>query len=120
MAATAALHPEAAVPGENAIEQVEVVAGDPPVKVAAAALLNHPCVKLKTILPLVIGTFVWVVNARVKVPAAFAVAPGTRSAATEAAAVPLPLAVPPTVIAGTEPEAGVSMMAPPLVVVQAM
>ena len=86
---------------------MQVVAGDPPVKVAAAAVLNHPCVKLKTALPLVIGSVVAVVNARVKVPVV--VAPGTRSAATEAAAVPLPLALPPAVIAGTEPEPAVSM-----------
>ncbi len=115
MSATAAVHPAAALPAVNAIEQVEVVAGDPPDKVAAAAPLNHPCVNLKMILPLVIGTFVWVVNARVKVPVV--VAPGTRSAATEAAAVPLPLALPPAVIAGTEPEPGVSMITPAAVAV---
>ena len=92
-------------------EQVQVVAGDPPAKVAAAAVLNHPGVKLKTNLPPVVGRAVAVVNARVKVPVV--VAPGTRSAATEAAAVPLP----PAVIAGTEPEPAVSMITPVAVAV---
>ena len=96
-------------------EQVEVEAVDPTAKVAAAAVFNHPGVKLKTALPLVIGSVVVVVNARVEVPVV--VAPGTRSAATEAAAVPLPLALPPAVIAGTEPEPAVSIITPPEVVV---
>jgi len=106
----AAVHPEAALPATKDRAQVEVVAGDPPVKVAAVAVLNHPPVKLNTTLPLVIGRAVAVVNARVKVPVV--VAPGTMSAATEAAAVPLPLALPPAVIAGTEPEPAVSMTTP--------
>ena len=111
-------HPVAGVNEvKDRAEQVQVVAGDPPAKVAAAAVLNHPGVKLKMILPPVIGTFVWVVNARVKVPEVDAVAPGTRSAATEAAAVPLPLALPPAVIAGTEPEPAVSMITPAAVAV---
>jgi len=96
-------------------KQVQVVAGDPPVKVAASAVLNHPCVILNTMLPLVIGRAVAVVNARVKLPVV--VAPGTRSAATEAAVVPLPLALPPAVIAGTEPEPAVSMITPAAVAV---
>ena len=109
-------HPVAGVNEvKDRAEQVQVVAGDPPAKVAAAAVLNHPGVKLKTTLPPVVGRAVAVVNARVKVPVV--VAPGTRSAATEAAAVPLPLALPPAVIAGTEPEPAVSMTTPVAVAV---
>jgi hypothetical protein len=44
-------------------EQVQVMAGDPTAKVAAAAVLNHPCVNLNTTFPLVIGSVVAVVNA---------------------------------------------------------
>ena len=95
-------------------EQVEVVAGDPPTKVAAAAVLKYPGVKLKMILPMAIRTVVVVVNARVKVPVV--AAPGTRSAATEAVAVPLPPAVPPAVIDGTVPEPKVSIKTPNKVV----
>ena len=92
-------------------EQVEVVGGDPPVKVAAPAVLKYPGVKLKTILPMAIRKIVEVVNARVKVPTV--AVPGIISAATEAVAIPLPLAVPPAVIDGTVPEPAVSMITPP-------
>ena len=116
MSTPGAGHPLAGVNEvKDRAEQVQVVAGDPPVKVAAAAVLNHPAVKLKTTLPPVVGRAVAVVNARVKVPVV--VAPGTRSAATEAVAVPLPLALPPAVIAGTEPEPAVSMITPVAVAV---
>lgn len=116
VAATAAEHPVAALPDvKSRAEQVEVVAGDPPDSVAAAAVLKYPGVKWKMILPLVIGSVVAVVNARVKVPVV--VAPGTRSAETEAAADPLPPAVPPAVIAGTAPEPAVSIIIPAAVVV---
>jgi hypothetical protein len=93
-------------------EQVEVVAGDPPVKVVAAAPLKYPCVKLEVILPVVIGAVVAVVNARVKIPVV--VASGTRSAATEAAAEPRTLALPTEVIARTEPELAVPIITPVL------
>ena len=104
-------HPLAGVNEVKDREQVEVEAVDPTAKVAAVAVLNHPGVKLKTTLPPVVGSVVAVLNARVKVPVV--VVPGTRSAATEAAAVPLPLALPPAVIAGSEPEPAVSMTTPP-------
>jgi len=114
---TAAVHALAKLPRDNDTEeQVEVVL--PPVSVAAVAVFKYNGVKLKTILPPVLGTAVAIVNESDKVPVTDV--PGIMSPATLAVAVPLPLAVPPTVIAGTEPEAGVSMMAPPLVVVQAM
>jgi len=116
---TAAVHPLAKLPVDNDTEeQVEVVAGLPPDNVAAVAVFKYNGVKLKTILPPVLGTAVAIVNESDKVPVTDV--PGIMSPAALAVAVPLPLAVPPTVIAGTEPEAGVSMMAPPLVVVQAM
>ena len=77
MSSPGAEHPLAGVNEvKDKAEQVEVVAGDPPVKVAAAAVLNHPCVILKTTLPLVIGSVVAVVNARVKVPVVVAPEPG--------------------------------------------
>lgn len=64
--------------------------------------------KLKMILPVSFGKVVEIVNCKVKLPVV--VAPGTRSAGTEKAAVPTPLAVPPVVIAGSAPLAGVSII----------
>jgi len=105
---TAAVHALAKLPAEKDIEQVEVVL--PPVSVAVVAVFKYNGVKLKTILPPVLGTAVAIVNESDKVPVTDV--PGIMSPATLAVAVPLPLAVPPTVIAGTEPEPAVSMITP--------
>lgn len=115
---TAAVHPVATLPAVNCtLEQVEVVAGLPPVSVAAVAVFKYDGVKLKTILPVSLGNAVMVVNEKVKVPDA--VVPGIMSPLKLAVAVPLTLAVP-AVMAGTVPEAGVSITAPLLPVVQTM
>lgn len=116
---TAAVHPLAKLPVVNDTEeQVEVVAGLPPVSVAADAVFKYNGVKLKMTLPVLLGTAVAIVNESDKVPVTDV--PGIMSPVALGVAVPLPLAVPPTVIAGTEPEAGVSITAPLLPVVQTM
>ena len=112
-------HPVAGMPEVKVrAEQVEVAAGDPPVNTADPAVLKYPGVNLKMILPMAIGKIVEVVNARVKVPTV--TVPGIMSAATEAVAIPLPLAVPPAVIDGTVLEPAVSMITPTAVEVMTL
>lgn len=63
------------------------------------------------ILPVVTGSDVDMLKGRVNVPVVEA-NPGTLSVAAEKVAAPVPLAVPPVVIAGTLPEAMVSTITP--------
>jgi len=104
---TAAEEQEAAEPAVLEQEAVDAAAVVPTSSLAVEAVAMYPAVNENTILPVSFGRAVDVVKPRVKVPAV-EVTPGTLSAGTEKVAEPVPLAVPPVVIAGTLPEAMVS------------